>query len=36
MDAQGGKMMCKLKGWMDKGGHYHVEIKREQYEKGAI
>ena len=20
-------MMCKLKGWMDKGGHYHVEIK---------
>ena len=20
-------MMCKLKGWMDKGGHYDVEIK---------
>ena len=19
--------MCKLKGWMDKGGHYDVEIK---------
>ena len=23
---KGGIMMCKLKGWMDKGGHY-VEIK---------
>ena len=21
-------MMCKLKGWMDKGGHYDVQIKR--------
>ena len=20
-------MMGKLKGWMDKGGHYHVQIK---------
>ena len=20
-------MMCKLKGWMDKGGHYDVEMK---------
>ena len=20
-------MMCKLKGWMDKGEHYQVEIK---------
>ena len=20
-------MMCKLKGWMDKGGHYDVQIK---------
>ena len=22
MDAKGGNMMCKLKGWMDKGEHY--------------
>ena len=21
-------MRCKLKGWMDKGGYYDVEIKR--------
>ena len=21
-------MMCKLKGWMDNGGHYDVQIKR--------
>ena len=28
-------MMCELKGQMDKGGHYHVEIKREQYAKGG-
>ena len=31
-----GIMMCKLKGWMDKGGHYDVEIKcgcnRDQYD----
>ena len=27
MDAKGGIMMCKLKGRMDKGGHYDVEIK---------
>ena len=27
MDAKGGNMMCKLKGWMDKGEHYDVEIK---------
>ena len=20
--------MCKLRGWMDKGGHYDVEMKR--------
>ena len=26
MLAKGGTMMCKLKGWMDKGGHY-VEFK---------
>ena len=28
MDGKGGIMMCKLKGWMDKGEHYQVEIKR--------
>ena len=27
MDAKGGIMMCKLKGRMDKGGHYDVEMK---------
>ena len=23
---KGGIMMCKLKGWMDKNGHYNVQI----------
>ena len=28
MDTKGGiSMMCKLKGQMDKGGHYDVEMK---------
>ena len=27
MDAKGGNMMCKLKGWMDLGEHYNVEMK---------
>ena len=27
MDGKGGNMMCKLKQWMDKGGHYDVEMK---------
>ena len=27
MLATGGNMMCKLKGWMDKGGYYDVEMK---------
>ena len=27
MDGKGGIMMCKLKGGMDMGGHYDVEIK---------
>ena len=27
MDATGGNMMCKLKGQMDKAGHYDVECK---------
>ena len=35
MDAKGGIIMCKLKGWMDKGGHYDVEIKGWM-EKGAL
>ena len=28
MNAKGGIMMCKFKGWMEKGGHYDVQIKR--------
>ena len=27
MDGKGGIMMCKLKGRMDKGGHYDMEMK---------
>ena len=27
MDAKRGIMMCKLKGWMDKGGHYDLQMK---------
>ena len=27
MDGKGGIMMCKLKGWTEKG-HYDVQIKR--------
>ena len=27
MDGKGGIMMCKLKGGMDKGGHYNVEMR---------
>ena len=27
MDGKGGIMMGKLKGWMDKGEHYKVEMK---------
>ena len=27
VDAKGGVMMCKLKGCIDKGGHYDGEIK---------
>ena len=27
MDAKGGIMMCELKGQMDKGGYYDVEMK---------
>ena len=28
MEAKGGIMMCELKGQMDKGGHYHVQMNR--------
>ena len=28
-------MMCKLKGWMYKGGHYDVEMKGRM-QKGAL
>ena len=35
MDGKGDIMMCKLKGGMDKGGHYDMEIKGWM-EKGAI
>ena len=35
MDGKGGIMMCKLKGGMDKGGHYDVEMKGWM-QKGAI
>ena len=27
MDEKGGIIRCKLKGWMDKGGHYEVAMK---------
>ena len=27
MDGKGGTMMCKLKGRMNKVGHYKIEIK---------
>ena len=27
MDEKGGIMICKLKGQMDNGGHYKVEMK---------
>ena len=35
MDAKGGIMMCKLKGRMEKGGHYDVEMKG-WIENGAL
>ena len=34
MDGKGAIMMCKLKGWMDKGGHYDVE--RMDAKRGAL
>ena len=27
MDGKGGIMICKLKGWRHKGGHYDVQMK---------
>ena len=35
MDGKGVIMMCKLKGRMDKGGHYEVEMKGLM-QKGGI
>ena len=28
MDGKGGVIMCKFKRWIEKGGHYDVELKR--------
>ena len=36
MDAKGGIMMCKLKGWTDMGKHYDVEIKGWMQKGGAF
>ena len=36
MDAKRGIMMCKLKGRMDKGEHYDVEIKGWMPKGGII
>ena len=36
MDAKGGIMMCKLKGWTDKGKHYDVEMKGWMQKGGAF
>ena len=35
MDAKGGIMIYKLIGWMDKGGHYDVQMKGWM-QQGAI
>ena len=36
MDAKGGIIRCKLKGRMDKGGHYDVELKGWMQKGGII
>ena len=36
VDDKGGIMMCKLKGRMDKGGHYDVEMKGWMQKGGII
>ena len=33
--ATGSNLVCKLRGWMDKGGHYDVQMKR-WLQKGAL
>ena len=33
MDGKGG-IMCKLKGWMDKGDHYDVKMKGSMQKAG--
>ena len=35
MDGKDGIMMCKLKGRIEKGGHYNVQMKRWM-QKGAL
>ena len=35
MDGKDDIMMCKLKGWMEMGGHYDVQMKG-WIEKGAL
>ena len=35
MDGKGDIMMCTFKGWMDKEGHFDVEMKGWM-EKGAL
>ena len=36
MDAKGVIIMCKLKGGMDKRGHYDVEMTRWMQKRGII
>ena len=36
MDGKDGIMMCKLKGRMDKGGHYDVEMKWWRQKGGTM
>ena len=36
MDAKGAIMMFKLKGRMDKGGHYDVEMKGWMQKRGIM
>ena len=36
MDGKGGITMCKLKGRMDKGGHYDVEMTGLMQKSGII
>ena len=36
MDGKGGIMMGKLKGWMDKAGHYDLQMKGWMYTPRAV